>query len=139
MGDAVNLCARLESITKEYGVRSIISYNTLLRMKDPKRFLIRDLDDIVVKGKREAIKIFELMHPSYFQVQSVISEFIGEFEALRAAYREQNWSVAKKHLGSCLMIRPEDGPSNLYAARIKEMEHQPRIENWDGVHRFKHK
>jgi hypothetical protein len=97
------------------------------------------LDDIVVKGKREAIKIFELMHPSYFQVQSVISEFIGEFDAMRKAYQDQNWSVAKKHLQACLMIRPEDGPANIYASRIKEMEHQPRIENWDGVHRFKHK
>lgn len=139
MGDAVNLCARLESITKEYGVRSIISNNTVLRMKDPKRFLLRDLDDIVVKGKREAIKIFELMHPSYFQVQSVIGEFIGEFDAMRRAYQDQNWPVAKKHLQACLMIRPEDGPANIYASRIKEMEHQPRIENWDGVHRFKHK
>jgi adenylate cyclase len=139
MGDAVNLCARLESITKEYGVRCIVSNNTVLRMIDPKRFLLRDLDDIVVKGKREAIKIFELMHPSYFQVQSVIGEYIGEFDAMRKAYREQNWPDAKKHLQACLMIRPEDGPANMYASRIKDMEHQPIIENWDGVHRFKHK
>jgi adenylate cyclase len=139
MGDAVNLCARLESITKEYGVRSLISQNTLVKMKKRESFLIRDVDDIIVKGKREAVKIFELMHPNYFMVQSVIPEFLGEFELMRKAYRSQDWLKAKKHLESCLMIRPDDGPSNVYFKRIKELELQPKIDDWDGVHRFKYK
>lgn len=139
MGDAVNLCARLESITKEYGVRSLVSLNTVTKLKNRNSYLLRDVDDIIVKGKREAVKIFELMHPSYFMVQSAIPEFLGEFEMMRAAYRGQDWLKAKKHLESCLMIRPDDGPSHVYFKRIKELEVQPRIEDWDGVHRFKHK
>ena len=139
MGDAVNLCARLESITKEYGVRSLISQNTLLRMKRRESFLIRDVDDIIVKGKKEAVKIFELMHPSYFMVQNVIPEFLGEFDLMRQSYRSQDWVKAKKHLEACLMIRPDDGPSTVYFRRIKELEAQPKMPDWDGVHRFKHK
>lgn len=139
MGDAVNLCARLEAITKEYGVRSLLSQNTVVRLKNRNHFLLRDIDDIIVKGKREPVKIFELMHPSYFMVESAIAEFIGEFELMRKAYVLQDWERAKKHLTACLMIRPEDGPTNLYFKRIKELELQPRIDDWDGIHRFSHK
>lgn len=139
MGDAVNLCARLESITKEYGARCLISENTVSRMKNREAFLLRDIDDIVVKGKRESVRVYELMHPSYFLVPSVIPEFIGEFGSMRKAYREQEWSLAKKHLQACLAIKPEDGPSSLYFRRIKELEILPRIDNWDGVQRFKQK
>jgi adenylate cyclase len=139
MGDAVNLSARLESITKEYGVRSLISQNTVTRMQMREKFLLRDVDDIIVKGKREAVKIYELIHPSFFLMPSVIPEFIGEFEMMRQAYRDQDWTKAKKHLESCLMIKPDDGPSQVYFKRIKELEIQPKIEGWDGVHRFTHK
>jgi adenylate cyclase len=58
---------------------------------------------------------------------------------MRKAYRSQDWLKAKKHLESCLMIRPDDGPSNVYFKRIKELEQQPKMDDWDGVHRFKHK
>ena len=139
MGDAVNLCARLESITKEYGARCLISENTFQRMKRRESFLLRDIDDIVVKGKRESVKIYELMHPSYFLMPAVIPEFIGEFESMRKAYRRQDWATAKRHLQACLAIKPEDGPSGLYFRRIKELELLPHIENWDGVQRFKQK
>jgi len=139
MGDAVNLCARLESITKEYGVRCVVSEYTVSKLKNRDSLLLRDIDDIVVKGKKEAVKIYELMHPSYFMQPRVIPNFIGEFEMMRKAYRSQDWLKAKAHLQECLIIRPEDGPSNLYVARIREMEKMPHIENWDGVHVFKHK
>jgi adenylate cyclase len=139
MGDAVNLGARLESITKEYGVRSIFSQNAVAKMANPNAYLLRDMDDIVVKGKRDPVKIYELIHPSIMPAESRIKDLLGEFHAAREAYRAQNWELARKHLNQCLLIRPEDGPSKMYFERIDELEKMPRIENWDGVHVFHHK
>ncbi len=139
MGDAVNLAARLESITKEYGVRIILSEYAVAKLQDPKVYLLRDLDDIVVKGKKDSVKIFELIHPMILPTEGHIKDLLGEFAEARVAYRAQDWEKAKKHLTSCLLIRGGDGPANMYFDRIEELEKMPRIENWDGVHIFHHK
>jgi len=55
LGDAVNLAARLESQCKEYDVDVIISEYSLVDGYDYKY-----LDEIIVKGKSEPIKIYTL-------------------------------------------------------------------------------
>lgn len=139
MGDSVNLGARLESITKEYGVRSILSEFTVAKLQQRQAYFLREMDDIKVKGKKEPVKIFELIHPMILPNEAAVRDLLGEFHGLREAYRAQDWDLAKKHLQSCLLIRPDDGPSKLYNARIEELSVKPRIENWDGVHEFHHK
>ncbi len=59
IGDSVNLGARLESLTKEYGVSIIISEFTYEIVKDI--FNCRELDKVQVKGKKDFITIFELV------------------------------------------------------------------------------
>ena len=59
IGDTVNLAARLESITKQYGVGLIVSENTLAHVKD--LCFWRALDKIIVKGKTEPVAIFQVL------------------------------------------------------------------------------
>jgi adenylate cyclase len=61
IGDAVNLGARLESLNKEYGTRIIISEATRSRLKG--RYDIHPLGEVVVKGKSQAVAIFEVKQP----------------------------------------------------------------------------
>jgi adenylate cyclase len=138
MGDAVNLGARLESLTKEYKIKAMISEFTAKKL-DRKEFLYRDLDDIRVKGKNEPVKVFELMRPDMLPQEAAIRNLIGEFEAGRAAYTKQTWDVAEKHFSACLMIKPDDGPTGLFLERIAEFKAQSPGQTWDGVYTFKHK
>jgi adenylate cyclase len=62
IGDAVNLGSRLESLNKQYGTHIIISENTRSRLKG--RYDIRPLGEVVVKGKSEAVAIFEIREPA---------------------------------------------------------------------------
>jgi adenylate cyclase len=59
MGDNVNLGARLEGTNKEYGTNVIISEYTFGLVKD--HFLVRELDNIRVKGKNKPVLIYELV------------------------------------------------------------------------------
>jgi adenylate cyclase len=59
IGDTVNLAARLESITKEYGASIIISESTYEQVKG--QFLTRQLGDVTVKGKTQPVKIFAVL------------------------------------------------------------------------------
>ena len=58
IGDAVNLASRLESKNKDYGTEVIISESTLSRMGDG--FETVYLDEVKVKGKERAVKIYEV-------------------------------------------------------------------------------
>lgn len=58
IGDAVNLGARLESLNKEYGTRIIISESTRALLKG--QYDIRPLGSVTVKGKSQAVAIFEV-------------------------------------------------------------------------------
>ena len=59
IGDGVNLASRLEATNKVYHTNIIITEETYEKIKD--YALVRELDYIAVKGKKEPVKIFELI------------------------------------------------------------------------------
>jgi adenylate cyclase len=59
IGDTINLGARLESITKDYGASIIISESTYEYVAG--RFLTRELGAVTVKGKTRPVKIFAVV------------------------------------------------------------------------------
>lgn len=59
MGDPVNLGARLEGTNKQYGTQIIVSENTYGLVKD--HVIVRELDNIRVKGKNKPVVIYELV------------------------------------------------------------------------------
>lgn len=59
IGDAVNLASRLESLNRHYGTRLIVSDTVRDRVKD--LFHFRRLDVVKVKGKNQAVVVYELL------------------------------------------------------------------------------
>jgi len=60
ISDAVNLAARIESLTKTYHVSLLITQNTYNQLSAPRAFSIRPIDIVVVKGKTEAVAVYEV-------------------------------------------------------------------------------
>jgi class 3 adenylate cyclase len=58
ISDAVNLAARVESLTKDYGKPLLISEFTLQELADPEAYDIRPVDVVVVKGKTRPVAIY---------------------------------------------------------------------------------
>jgi adenylate cyclase len=58
LGDNVNLGARLEGLCKRYQVPILVSHNTMAQAKVDK-VIFRLVDNIIVKGKTEAVKIYQ--------------------------------------------------------------------------------
>jgi adenylate cyclase len=63
IGDAVNLASRLEGKNKDYGTEIIISEFTKARIDE--EFETVYLDDVKVKGKERAVRIFEVKGRSH--------------------------------------------------------------------------
>lgn len=59
IGDTVNLGSRLESITKDFDVPTVISEATWMEVKD--LFRTRYLGEVTVKGKEVPVKIYTVL------------------------------------------------------------------------------
>ena len=132
MGDHVNLASRLEGMTKEYGVRVLVSEFTYEQVKDV--FVTRELDRIKVKGKTQPVSIYELM--GFFEDQEKHLELINLFASALDAYRRMDWPEATEKFEELLNVYPGDGPSTTllhrchqFAAGIESPE-----PGWDGVY-----
>lgn len=137
MGDEVNLASRLEGVTKIYGVQIIISQSTRNDI-DPDKFLCRELDLIKVKGKYNAIKIYELVstRPASESDEACVNMFVQGLEAYREAYKENGWDNAIALFRKALEYRDDDTPSKLFIERCEMFKRKPPVEAgqyWDGV------
>ena len=132
MGDAVNLGARLEGITKQYGVGIIVSEATRALVGD---MVYRELDRVRVKGKGEPVGIFEPLGAPAEVGQAELDELALWHQALRL-YREQDWDSAELLLDQLSRGSPQRALYPIYAQRIVYCRANPPGEGWDGVTTF---
>ncbi len=128
MGDAVNLSSRLESLTKKYKVKIIVSQFTKEAAGDS--FVFRYLDKVVVKGKKIGVEIFELIGLSK-EVEEEEKKMIDKFSEAIKFYRAQNWEQTIELFEK---IKREDGLVEMYLERIQEFKKNPPAKDWDGSH-----
>ena len=141
MGDNVNLASRLEGLNKEYGTHILVSEPTLVAarkgLKDESAYTARELDSVRVKGKREPVRLFELLAREP-KAAAWLPLLEGYADGLQL-YREQHFSEARLQFESLLEQFPDDAPSRVFLARCDLMLSNPPGEDWDGVFRMEHK
>jgi adenylate cyclase len=130
IGDGVNLAARLESACKQYSARLLISKNTYDKLKGTYR--IRDIDDVVVKGKTEPARVFEVLDYHTDETFPNLMEVVNHFKEGRGHYRKGDWDKAVKSFKECLKLHPEDKLSHTYVEWCEEYKKKPP-KDWTGV------
>lgn len=60
IADAVNICSRLESITKEFGINIAISENTYLNLQNIEEIDLRNIGKLYFKGKNKPVNVYEI-------------------------------------------------------------------------------
>ncbi|MBD2503981.1 GAF domain-containing protein [Anabaena azotica] len=131
IGDAVNLSSRLETVTKEYGCDIIISESTYRLCCD--RIWVRQLDRIKVKGKNQAVNIYELISDRTSPLNAKTQEFLFHYHTGRTAYLSGNFTQAIATFELAKHIRPTDQAVNIHLERAYNYQQTPPPENWDGV------
>lgn len=131
LGDAVNLGSRLEGTTKYYGVGLVIGERT--RELAGEIFLYRDLDLIQVKGKAQAVHIFQpVCHRN--RASATLLQEIEMLDQAQDAYRNRRWDEADSLFASLQAIQPELLLYNLYRQRIAELRERPLEADWHGIY-----
>ena len=139
LSDHVNLTARLESLTKYYGVSLLISGDVVQRLSQPEKYHIRFLDRAIVKGRQEAVTVCEVLDVEREPVRSLKIQTLPNFEEGLEQYCQGNFAKAKVCFEQIVAISPADKPSQLYLERIKALLENSIPANWNGVWKFTQK
>lgn len=132
VGDAVNEAARIEALTKFYGVKQLISRETIAQFASQGTH--RLVDRVIVKGKSEPVELFECENPC-------TPPNYGELcQRYKAAYDEYHFGhfAAAQTLFEKLTADFNDGASRTLAARCAQLVAAPPAE-WKGVWKMESK
>lgn len=150
IGDTVNLASRLEGLNKIYGTRIIISENTFNALKETNNLTgestalraiqppsmiqgskfkvqIRELDLIRVKGRKEPVKIYEVIENNDFEPA------VKEFEKALDLYRNCKFKEAME-IFSKIKEKFNDKASSVYEERCRFYIQNPPPSDWDKVY-----
>ena len=118
IGDSVNLASRLESLNNSYGTGILISHNTFEMAKYD--IVARRLDSVSVRGKEEAVAVYELLAMREESGQASGFEWVAVFDKAMAAYGAGRWHEAAQHYSAVIEMRGDDAPSKIFLARCNE-------------------
>jgi Adenylate cyclase, family 3 (some proteins contain HAMP domain) len=132
VGEAVNEAARIEALTKFYGVKLLVSRAAFAQfsLQGTRRLI----DRVIVKGRSEQVELFECQNPCTppdypalcREYKTAYDEyFFGRFEAAANQFET-------------LVAKYGDGPSRTLAARCRVLISQPP-QNWDGIWKMESK
>ncbi len=135
LGDSVNLGSRLESANKLYGSQILMAQTTAELVKD--RFVVRQLDLLRVKGKKQPMAVYELMAEGRPDESLLVR--VEKYERALALYQTQKWDEAEKVLTELTTNFPADAPALNLMGRIYKLRADPPKPDWDGVYIAKDK
>ena len=135
MGDAVNVASRLEGRTKHYGVGCLVGEST---RQSVDAVAFREIDRIKVKGKDEAIAIYEPLGVAAALDGEKQEELRIWSQALRA-YRSRNWDLAEVNLHNLQHLAPGCMLYAMYAERVRNARATPMTADWEPVTVFDEK
>jgi len=130
IGDAVNLASRLESATKQYHARILISQFTKAKLRGTYR--MRDVDLVIVKGKPEPVGVHEVLDYHTDDSFPNLVDVVNQFNEGVKEYRKGNFTRALGYFGEALKANARDELSTLYVERCNILLTTPP-KDWNGV------
>ncbi len=127
MGDMVNLASRLEGANKLYGTTIVASEATMAL--SGRAFLWRELDAIRVKGRSQAVRIFEPLGAAGAVGADLMSRAQAYGEGL-TRYRARDFAGAAEQFA---LAAGDDRPSALFLQRTRRLAHHPPGADWEPV------
>jgi len=131
LGDIVNTAARVESLTKLYGVRWLITRD-VLECQNGKP-LYRRIDTVRVKGRSRSVELIEIPvepSPDWDTMARKYCLALEAYTAGRFAEAGGQFEALEREYG--------DKPSHAMGERCRELTSAPPV-NWDGAYTLKEK
>ncbi len=135
VGDAVNLGARLEALTKEVGTTILCGTATVSEASD--RFVFRMLGTVRIHGREASAEVYELVgHSGASPLSAPLSSAdLEQYEKAVAAFQSRDWEQAQRLAGEFRATHPHDGPVAHLLEEIAAAANSEPAPEWDGAFR----
>ena len=120
IGDAVNLASRLEGVNKRYGTSILISEYTFSKVA--KRFVLREIEPVVVQGKTEAVTVYELRGLANEAMPPHVRLFVDFYGQALMSCKKGDWDAAVDLFCRALTEVPDDPVCRYFIDKIKVLE-----------------
>ena len=137
IGDAVNLAARLEGLTRIYGVDILVGAAAANLIRD--EFHLRSVARAQVKGKTEPVDVFTIVEARTAALDQELLIWLETYEEGIRKFRDRDFIQAKILFSRFLEFYPEDSLAKMYLERSLEYEQDPPDKAWNAVEVFEKK
>ncbi len=135
MGDTVNLAARIEGLTRQYGVGFLITDATFDALPDPKRFALREVDLVAVVGRQTPVRLYEVCDADPEPLRSQKAEAADDLAQGLALFRARDLDLAAAAFARAATIAPDDPVARLHVMRCAGAA----AGEWTGVAQMRQK
>jgi len=139
IGDAVNLAARLEGLTKYFGANVLISGDTHKALDGLAETPVRVLGRVRVKGRSEFTTLYEVLAADAPAARHAKLANADRFAEGTDLFFRRRFEAAARAFGACLEDDPNDQPAQCFVDRAFEMAAQRLPDDWDGTETFRFK
>ncbi len=136
ISDSVNLASRMEGLTKMYGASLAVSGETLEGLTNREDYHTRFLGKIQVKGKKEAVRVYEIYDgdpEETFQHKLRTSE---DFQRGMELYHNKEFAKATVLFNQIVEKNPDDKAAYYFLERSAYLTVQKVPSDWMGVERM---
>ncbi|OUD14466.1 response regulator [Thioflexithrix psekupsensis] len=121
IGDTVNLSARVESLTKIYGVPLLITEHTYCRLKRPEHYHIRLVGRVMVKGKSSEVTVYEVYDADSDALKTLKRQTQAIFSQAMQHFQAEEFAQALLHFEQVLTENPDDTVAAIYVHETKKI------------------
>ncbi|MBW2495440.1 MAG: adenylate/guanylate cyclase domain-containing protein, partial [Deltaproteobacteria bacterium] len=130
VGDTVNTASRIEGLNRIYGTEALVT--AAVRERAGPGYQWRFVDDVRVKGKYDAVEIYELLGRAG-EVPPEVERFVERHDEAFASFRERRFDDAIQLLDALAGERANDLSVRRLLARARALREEPPGADWDGV------
>lgn len=139
LSDNVNLTARLEGLTKYYGVQLLVSEDVLQKLADRDRYPVRLIDRAIVKGRQTPITVYEVLDAEEDTLRANKLKTLPQYLEALDFYQQGQLTKAQTCFNHVCQANPNDKTVQLYLERLQLLQHQGLPDNWQGIWEFTQK
>ena len=137
IGDTINVAARLEGMTKDYGRDLLLGEAAADLVRD--RYRLQLVDRIILKGKKRPLKVYAVVAPANASIDEATTAYLETYDHAQRIYVHGSFKEAAAAFASCLTQRPQDLLAYIYLRRCRYFIENPPHGEWAGIHVAEHK
>jgi signal transduction histidine kinase/class 3 adenylate cyclase/ligand-binding sensor domain-containing protein len=133
IADTVNVTARIENLTKHYGVKILVSEDFKNSLANEKKFTFRYLGEVRPKGKSTQIGLYECLEGESDENLSLKIKSLKQFEEGINSYFKKEFPKASVLFEEVLKTYPEDKTAKYYLSQTGSLIAGGVSDDWTGI------